>query len=188
MTATGVLLAAGAGSRMGIPKALMRHPDGTPWVASATAALLDGGCTRVVVVTGAAHHDVERAVARSRLSVELVHAEDWSGGLSHSLRTGLAELSDETAAVIHIVDLPDVGPTVVRRLLSTVGPQALARAAYDGRPGHPVLIGRDHWGELGAGAHGDSGGAGYLRSRAVAMIDCTDLASGHDFDRPSDPR
>ena len=64
-----------------------------------------------------------------------------------SLRTGLRSCpSEATAALVTLVDLPDVGSEVVRRLLDRpVDADTLARAAYDGTPGHPVLIGRDHW-------------------------------------------
>ncbi|WP_370871663.1 NTP transferase domain-containing protein, partial [Curtobacterium sp. A7_M15] len=49
-----MLLAAGAGTRMGRPKALVAAPDGTPWLRLGVDALLAGGCGRVVVVLGAA--------------------------------------------------------------------------------------------------------------------------------------
>ena len=54
MRTLGVLLAGGAGRRMGTPKALLRDLDGTPFLARAIGILLEGGCDRVVVVTGAA--------------------------------------------------------------------------------------------------------------------------------------
>mgnify|MGYP003394888605 CR=1 FL=1 len=75
-TAAGVLLAAGAGTRFGMPKALAAHGE---WLMSAVAALHRGGCDDVVVVLGAAIVDVP-APAR------VVVATDWSDGLSASLR------------------------------------------------------------------------------------------------------
>ncbi|HWR85187.1 MAG TPA: NTP transferase domain-containing protein, partial [Rhodoglobus sp.] len=53
MGVTGIVLAAGAGTRAGGAKALRREPDGTPWLELAATALRDGGCERVVVVLGA---------------------------------------------------------------------------------------------------------------------------------------
>ena len=70
-----------------------------------------------------------------------------------SLRAGLGALAGRAdAAVVTLVDLPDVRADVVRRV-STAAPAraTLARATYEGRPGHPVLLGRDHW----AGVTGD---------------------------------
>ena len=53
MTVDGLLLAAGAGSRMGRPKALVRGDDGEPWMVRSVRALTDGGCAQVTVVLGA---------------------------------------------------------------------------------------------------------------------------------------
>lgn len=187
----GVLLAAGAGSRMGKPKALVRDDDGTPWLTRAVAVLLDGGCERVVVVLGAAADEAEWVLAEVQgplTRVDAVRAEDWKRGMSASLGAGLGPLadSDATAALVHLVDLPDVTAAVVRRVLSyDDSAAALARAAYRGRPGHPVLIGREHWAGVLADADGDAGARGYLAAHDAALVECSDLASGRDVDRPA---
>ena len=49
----GLLLAAGAGSRMGMPKALVRADDGEPWLVRGVRTLVEGGCAQVTVVLGA---------------------------------------------------------------------------------------------------------------------------------------
>ena len=53
MTLHGLLLAAGAGRRMGMPKALVRDDAGEPWLVRGVRALRDGGCDAVTVVLGA---------------------------------------------------------------------------------------------------------------------------------------
>jgi CTP:molybdopterin cytidylyltransferase MocA len=179
----GLLLAAGAGSRMGLPKALVTDAAGA-WLPRGVAALRDGGCDAVTVVLGAA---VDEAVPLLPPGVDVVVAEDWSAGMSASLRAGLASLGDTAAeaAAVHLVDLPDVGAEVVRRLIaaeSADGGRALARAAYAGVPGHPVLLGRDHWGPIGATVAGDQGARGYLAAHDAALVECGDLASGRDVD------
>src|SRR5699024_8240267 len=138
-----MLLAGGSGSRMGKPKALVRHGDGTPWLATARRALFDGGCADVLTVLGA-RADNARGLIPDAWTVS---ATNWHEGMSASLSAGLMELRSSSyhAAMIHLVDLPDVGATVVARLLHYASPAALARATYDGNPGHPVVIGRDHW-------------------------------------------
>lgn len=174
---TGLLLAAGAGSRMGMPKALVPG-----WLPGAVAALRDGGCVRVVVVLGAR---AEQARALVPHEAAVVVAEDWAAGMSHTLRAGLValEVGDAPAALVHLVDLPDVTADVVRRVLGVgVGPEVLARATYDGRPGHPVLLGRTHWTGVIAEADGDRGARGYLASRDVTAVECGDLATGQDVD------
>ena len=73
----------------------------------------------------------------------------------------------------------------LRRVLPA-GAAALVRATYSGRPGHPVLIGRDHWAPVAATAGGDSGAREYLLARGVVECECGDLATGRDVDRPED--
>jgi CTP:molybdopterin cytidylyltransferase MocA len=88
---------------------------------------------------------------------------------------------------VTLVDLPDVLADVVRRVgrLGS-GSTALVRATYDGRPGHPVLIGRDHWAGVIATAHGDQGARAYLATHEPEGCECGDLATGRDLDRPED--
>jgi molybdenum cofactor cytidylyltransferase/nicotine blue oxidoreductase len=178
MDAIGLLLAAGAGRRMGLPKALV----GT-WLVDAVEALRDGGCGRVLVVLGASAE--EAGLRLEGMDVEVVVAADWNQGLAASLRAGLAALSDaeETAVLVTLVDLADVGADVVRRLVGRPFTAAtLARASYDGSPGHPVLLGRDHWAGVIDTASGDTGARAYLAANRVELVECGDLATGHDVD------
>ncbi len=183
MTA-GLLLAAGAGRRMGSPKALVRDADDTSWLQRAVQVLATGGCAPVYVVLGAAA-DEARALLDG-LDAEVVVADDWADGMSASLRAGLAAVTGEQSALVSLVDLPDVSAAVVARVLETgSAADVLARATYDGRPGHPVLIGRDHWEQVVGTAHGDAGARDYLATRDIALVECGDLASGRDVDRPT---
>lgn len=185
MTLQGLLLAAGSGTRMGRPKALVVGQDGAPWLAHGVTSLLGGGCDGVTVVLGAAAEDAVTFLPSG--PVTAVVAEDWAEGMSASLRTGLAALleTDARVAVVTLVDLPDVGADVVRRILDLGSdPALLARATYDGRPGHPVLIGRDHWAGVVETLGGDAGARDYLAARQVVMVECGDLATGRDVDRP----
>jgi CTP:molybdopterin cytidylyltransferase MocA len=118
----------------------------------------------------------------------LVLAEDWAEGMGASLRAGLRHLlaTGHDAAVVSLVDLPDVPAEAVRRVLARVAPAALARATYDGRPGHPVLLGREHWQAAAEGATGDRGARDYLATRDVEDVECGDLATGRDVDRPDE--
>lgn len=176
MSCHGLLLAAGAGRRMGTPKALVDD-----WLVRSVTALHDGGCAPVTVVLGAA---VDKARARlAGLDVHVVEATDWAEGMGASLRAGLASLPEGDAALVTLVDLPDVGADVVRRLLAAApGPGTLRRATYDGVPGHPVVLGHDHWAGAAGSATGDRGARAYLSQRQVELVECGDLATGHDVD------
>ncbi|WP_445169160.1 nucleotidyltransferase family protein [Mycolicibacterium sp. Dal123E01] len=173
----GVLLAAGAGTRYGMPKVLAAQGL---WLRSAVAALSEGGCDDVVVVLGAAVVDVP-APARA------VIAEDWQQGMGTSLRTGLATVPDADYAVVLTVDTPDIGADVVGRVLTAArsSQSGLARATYDRRPGHPVVVARRHWPALLDTLRGDEGARRFLAGRLdVVAVDCADLATGMDIDTP----
>ncbi len=85
--------------------------------------------------------------------------------------------------LVSLVDLPDVGAPVVARVLAAgTGRAVLARAAYDGEAGHPVLLGADHLAPLVATLHGDVGARPYLAAHDVVLVECGDLATGADRD------
>lgn len=193
MTVSGLLLAAGAGSRMGMPKALVRDGAGRPWLTRAVRVLLDGGCDEVTVVLGASADEAEWVLADGMGDLSRVHAVRalaWQAGMGASLRTGLRELADTShdAALVHLVDLPDVTAAVVARVLAQAdpGPSALARASYDATPGHPVLLGREHWVPVSDAAAGDRGARRYLSVNDPQLVECGDLASGADVDEPTE--
>jgi CTP:molybdopterin cytidylyltransferase MocA len=182
----GLLLAAGAGRRMGMPKALVAH-RGRLFVESAAEVLATAGCRPVVVVLGAQAATVR---AKGRLSgYRLVDNPDWPAGMGSSVRAGLTELMSVpglTAAVVLPVDVPGVTAVAVARLTALAGPDVLARASYHGVAGHPVLIGRAHWPGVIESAVGDIGARDYLRTREVRDVPCEDVATGTDVDRPED--
>jgi nicotine blue oxidoreductase len=170
----GVLLAAGAGSRFGMPKVLAEQGK---WLRAAVDAL-SGSCDDVVVVLGAAVVDVP-GPARA------VVASDWADGLSASLRAGLAATEGVQYVVLALVDTPDVGADVVARVLAAArsADSGLARATYGGRLGHPVVIERSHVTALTETLHGDEGARTFLAGRSdVVAVECGDLATGADVD------
>jgi CTP:molybdopterin cytidylyltransferase MocA len=183
----GLLLAAGAGRRMGMPKALVTDDRGS-WLVRGVTTLSAGGCRRVTVVLGA---EAERAAALLDGLPEMpriVVADDWAEGMGASLRVGMLALTDSTDGfiLVSLVDLPDLVPEVVARVgRATRSPHVLARASYDGVPGHPVLFGRDHWPGVLETAHGDQGARAYLAGREVELVECGDLATGADIDSRS---
>ena len=182
MGVAGVLLAAGNGSRLGQPKALVELAGST--LAERGVALLgDGGADPVIVVTGAVPVEIPGVVA--------VHNPDWESGMGSSLATGLLALDhgDADAAVIALADQPLVGAEAVRRLIgafrSGVG---VAVAAYDGKPRNPVLIAREHWPAVLELADGDAGARPFLRAHPelVVLIECGDTGRPDDVDTPED--
>jgi CTP:molybdopterin cytidylyltransferase MocA len=177
----GILLAAGAGSRLGRPKALVEI-GGEPLARRGVALLREGGAAPVVVVTG--------AVAVDLPGVLTVHNPDWPTGMGSSLAAGFATVPDSCgAAVIALVDQPLVGPEAVRRLIAARRAGAsVAVAAYGGRPRNPVLLAREHWAEVAALAVGDLGARPFLLAHPglVTLVECGDTGRPDDVDTVAD--
>jgi CTP:molybdopterin cytidylyltransferase MocA len=177
----GVLLAAGGGSRLGTPKALL-EVGGRRLVDRGIALLRDGGAAPVLVVCGAVTVDAPGVV--------VVHNPDWRSGMASSLAAGLAAVPDGCgAAVIALADQPLVGPAAVERLVSAYAAGAqIAVATYQGKQRNPVLLARGHWPGVLAAAHGDEGARPYLRAHPdlVTPVECADTGSPDDLDTPAD--
>jgi CTP:molybdopterin cytidylyltransferase MocA len=199
-----VLLAAGAGSRFGQPKALVEL-DGQTLAERGVNLLRAGGADPIIVVTGAAQVDLA--------GVHPVYNEQWRTGMGSSLRIALDALAgpgdppapahaaqdrdpsppalppDVGAVVIALADQPLVSPAAVARLIAAYRDGAtVAVAAYDGRPRNPVLLARVHWPEVIATATGDQGARAFLRAHPdlVTLIECGDTGSPDDIDTPAD--
>ncbi len=113
----GVLLAAGASSRLGQPKQLLTDAAGTPLVRRSAQVLLDGGCDQVIVVTGARATEVAAAcagLARTRC----VHNPDFVEGMGRSIAAGVAATPADAAVLVATCDMPVVDASHVRALLA----------------------------------------------------------------------
>jgi len=177
----GVLLAAGEGSRLGTPKAVVEL-GGRRLVDRGVQLLRDGGAAPVLVVTGAVPVTAPGALT--------VHNPDWPTGMGSSLAAGLRALSgDCAAAVIALVDQPLIGAEAVRRLIAAYRAGAeVVVATYDGEPRNPVLLARRHWAGVLDVAVGDAGARPYLRAHPdlVTRVECADTGRPDDVDTPGD--
>lgn len=194
--ATGVVLAAGAGTRLGLgPKALLPY-HGRPLVEAVAGTLLDGGCREVVVVLGSGASEVAAAaeLGRYRIAVN----PDWETGMGSSflLANRTAEPADHL--LIALVDQPGLTRATVERLLATHQPGRLTAAAYRRREaadgglppklhrGHPLLIDASLREAVSATVAGDAGARGFLQGHPdlVDEVDCSDQSTGEDIDTP----
>jgi CTP:molybdopterin cytidylyltransferase MocA len=183
-TVAGILLAAGGGSRLGRPKALVEI-GGQTLAARGADLLRAGGADPVVVVTGAAPVDLPK--------VTLVDNPGWRTGMGSSLIAGLRALQHQPrscrAVVVALADQPLIGAEAVRRLIAAHAAGApVAVASYGGRPRNPVLIDRAYWPELLATTTGDAGARPFLRAHPdlITAVDCTGTGRPDDIDTPED--
>jgi len=179
----GVLLAAGGGSRLGTPKAIVEY-RGERLADRGARLLAEGGCHPVVVVLGAVLVPVRGAIT--------VCNPDWATGMGSSLRAGLRALPGSArAAVIALADQPLIRPAAIARLIAAFHTGAtVAVAAYGGVGRNPVLIAREHFAEVAALAEGDVGARPFLRAHPelVTLVPCDDAGDPADVDTPEDLR
>jgi molybdenum cofactor cytidylyltransferase len=186
----GIILAAGASTRMGRPKALLTLSDGSTFLQAVTASLSDGGVADVLIVgrpdDRALRDEVER-LPRTRF-VENARAEEGQlssviAGLNAADRPGIA------AVLVTLVDLPLIKAATVRTLidafLSSHAP--VARTSHLGRHGHPVIFARRVFDEL---RHADPqvGAKSVIRSHQSSVLDVEVEDGGvlRDIDTPED--
>ena len=186
---TAVLLAAGAGTRLGLgPKALLPF-RGRTLVEVLADVLLAGGCREVVTVLGADAAGVRAATDLSRHRV--IDNPDWATGMSSSFRLGVAAAAPEDHVLIALVDQPGLSPETVSRLLASHRPGRVTSAAYRGpdgklRRGHPLLLDSSLRAGAAEAAAGDAGARVFLQAHPelIDLVDCGELSGGEDLDSP----
>jgi CTP:molybdopterin cytidylyltransferase MocA len=139
-----VLLAAGAGRRMGrVAKPLIRL-QGVPLITRHLVALSGAGVDEVVVVTGYARNAVEQEV--HSFSVTLAHNEAHAEGQQGSVRVGLAALSGEFDAVIVVLaDQPLIGASDLTELIGAFKKRTgghVVVPVVQGQRGNPIVLDR----------------------------------------------
>lgn len=179
----GLVLAAGAGVRFGSGSdsggKLLAELDGRPlleWAVAAACAV--PALERVVVVLGSRADEVLASVRFGR--AEPVVCAEWARGQAASLRCGLRALEVCSKVVVTLGDAPLVTSDVIARF---VGEPGGTRAVYDGRPGHPVVLGPEQLAAL-ASLSGDRGARDLLRGGPV--VEVGHLCCGRDVDTPDD--
>jgi molybdenum cofactor cytidylyltransferase len=183
----GLILAAGAATRMGRPKQLLDW-DGRPLVRVAAETALAARLSPVLAVVGSAQAEVVAALAG--LPLQIVPNPDYAAGQSTSLRAGISALpSDAEAVVVLLGDQPFVTAAIVERLVAEWRASAspIVAPVYAGQRGNPVLFARPVFRELLA-IRGDQGARAVLaanpaRIHPVHFDDARPLA---DIDTPDD--
>lgn len=187
MTVAGLVLAAGAGTRFGRPKALV-EVDGRRFVDLAVEHLRAGGVDPVLVVVG--------ATAVGHVDALVVVNDKWAEGIGSSLRSGLAAArayAEESApldgVLVLLVDQPKIDPAAVRRVLDAGRSGAHAAVAtYGGVPLHPVFLHVDSWSGVADLAQGERGAGPYIQRHPdlVELVACDGLGDASDVDLPAD--
>ena len=155
--AVGVLLAAGESSRMGSPKALLPW-RGTTLVEYQMNSLLQGGCDKVVVVTG--KYEVEMApLLKDRPGIIRAYNPKFLEGKTTSIKAGIWEVPDGVHSIVLLaVDQPRPAWVIEKVLkVHTDFGADVTSPGYDGHGGHPLVFDAQLRPELAAITEEDEG-------------------------------
>ncbi|MBZ5587338.1 MAG: NTP transferase domain-containing protein [Acidobacteriia bacterium] len=133
----GLILAGGAGTRFGGPKAFGSLPGGRSFLVACAGTLAAAGVSPIVATLPAAGEPAEG------LGFEALPLPEHGLSMFESLRTGLGRLLADTRwdrVVVLPVDHPLVRVETVRALAATEA--AAAVPVHRGKHGHPVVLGR----------------------------------------------
>ena len=179
-----IILAAGLSRRFGSDK-LQADLGGKPLVRYTSDAIL--GLMREIGVA-----DVRLVVPPDfRVDIDpdimIVTAADHADGLSASLRAGVASLPpDADAAFIFLADMPfPPGAAILKRMIGPLTQGDAVRPSWQGRAGHPVLMGRDILAEIPR-LTGDGGAKHLIAQGKCVLVEADDDGVLFDIDMPED--
>jgi xanthine dehydrogenase accessory factor len=190
---SGVILAAGASTRMGRPKQLLSFGD-KPLLQHVVDAAATSRLDEVIVVLGAHAGEVRRAlVLPDNGKVRVVVNPAYGKGLAESVRCGIAAAASRASAVaILLGDQPRVSAALIDQVLAAhvaAGKPATRPVfgAGDARtPGHPVILSRSLWQAL-RDLRGDEGARAILAERPEEVNEVRIISSAPaDIDTPED--
>jgi len=137
----GLILAAGASSRMGRDKALLTY-RGRTFLETIITTLREAGIERIAVVLGHHAEGIQQAVKLE--GIEIVVNFEYERGQTSSLQAGLRALEqpDLEAVVLCLVDHPAVSAATVRKVIDSFhqSQAPVVIPTHQGQRGHPVLI------------------------------------------------
>jgi molybdenum cofactor cytidylyltransferase len=183
---SGVVLAAGEGTRFGSTKQL-HQVEGIPMAQHAVDSLIAAGVGDLIVVTG---HDADSVEAALSLPPggRFVRNPRYREGQASSLAAALHEVDEASeAAVILMADQPGIGPETVRALIARFNSTRakIVRAAFLDGPG-PALLSREIFAEAGH-LHGDVGARVLIASHPDWVEEVSiDSDAPPDVDTPKD--
>lgn len=187
MKISAVILAAGAGSRLGgVAKALLDDKGGT-YLGRILASARQVGLHEAIVVVGYPHNRAVSSHAR-KLDARVVENPAPERGMASSVALGFAALGDADAAWLWPVDHPHVDPKTLRALIAKLGNHAAARPVFETRGGHPPLIARSLFEKLAASADVEGGARTVLEGADMIDVPVDDRGVVRDIDTPEDLR
>jgi len=180
-----IVLAAGASTRFGSAKQLVRIGD-RPLLSLVAGRAAEVVGQALLIVLGAQAAELTPLLKHSAGST--VVNRDWREGLASSIRTGIGRLPPSCAGVMLVLaDQACVTAEDLRRLAGAWRRQPLcvAAAQYGGTVGAPAIFPRHLFGEL-SDLRGDSGARVLLKRHGDSLVKVPMTSAAFDLDTPDD--
>jgi molybdenum cofactor cytidylyltransferase len=180
-----IVLAAGASTRFGSPKQLIRL-NGRPLLHLAVSRAVEVAGQAVTVVLGANAAQLAPLLRHTPASV--VINRDWAEGMGSSVRTGVARIpATADAALLMLADQPAVTAEDLKRLIGAWRrqPQCIVAAHYAGTCGVPAIFPREDFTALAA-LRGDAGARALLKRGGERLVRVALQSAAIDIDTPED--
>jgi molybdenum cofactor cytidylyltransferase len=180
-----VVLAAGASTRFGATKQLVRV-NGRPLLHTIVSRAAELAGHSVTVVLGAHAGELAPLLKHSPASVAV--NRDWAEGIASSIRTGVAHApATADAVMITLADQASVTTEDLRRLAGAWrrNPGSIATAQYAGSVGVPAIFPRWCFRELNE-LRGDRGAQALLQRHVDRLVRLPMPSAELDIDRPED--
>jgi molybdenum cofactor cytidylyltransferase len=187
-----LVLAAGASTRMGQPKAALPLGEmGFTILARVVRTLLEAGLPDVTVVAGAHVDAVRAAMPAHEPRAHVIEHSGWAKGQLSSLLAGLDAVDDEQleGVLVTLVDVPLVSTATVRLVVAAwrASGAPIVRPADGDRHGHPVLFDRAVFADLRR-ADLNVGAKAVFAAHRVLDVTVQDEGAFVDVDTPEDYR
>ncbi|HKC29346.1 MAG TPA: NTP transferase domain-containing protein [Jatrophihabitans sp.] len=176
MTAAAAVLAAGAGVRMGAPKAEL-VVAGVRLLDRAVRIAADAGCTPVFAV-------VRDGVQVSGAIAVVNPAPER--GMRGSLALAVDAAADAQALAVLLVDTPGITADAVRAVVAAWRPGRIAVGRYGVRRGHPIVMAPDLWRDAVRMAAADEGARALLAARPDLVDEIEVPGDPSDLDTQED--
>jgi molybdenum cofactor cytidylyltransferase len=188
----GLILAAGASTRMGRPKQLLGARGGRSLLHRIMDESLSSDLDLVALVLGSHYEEIKETIVveKTHPKLRIIENKDFKEGISSSIRAGLSIIQDHYDHVMILLgDMPYITTRIINLLLHRYleSPMPLGALKTGKRRSHPVIIGRTFYPEIHR-LTGDTGARDLFSrfSDQVLLVDAGEDYEDVDIDTPED--
>lgn len=174
-----IICAAGQSTRMGGQNKLLTPLAGAPLLRHSLQAFCAAKAAPLYLVTGHEADKVQSLAAdvtkAMSFDIACLYNPDFAKGMGTSIACAVRQLSDHYDSVmIALGDTPHITAPIITKLIASHHRLAahhsrITRPLYNGRPGHPVIWGRDYLAALST-LSGDKGGQSLMTKQALSLV------------------